>query len=448
MTTFRSRRRAVLALGAVTALIVVPGSPALAGSDHGDSNGKQTICHRNNSDEHAGKPYVVETPDKNGSVSGHDDHTGPIWNPTLKDEHIKWGDIIPPFDYNDNGVVKHFAGLNWTTAGQAWFNNGCNVPITVTVDKTNNANGDATFSDDETATTVGAPVTFKVVVTNTSIVPAVVDSFVDKVEGTPVSITATPDIVGTTLNAGASVTVTFTLAGYTPADKASKVDAVTVVLHEVGDSENTGTATDSSTVRTAVPPPDVSIVKTGPATAVPGDTFTWTLTVRNDGPVVVPTVSVTDVVPTGMTLVSATGTGWTTTSTAPLTLTMSNLAVGGTSTITVVATLAPTFTGTTVSNTAVVAPDDATPADNTSTITTVVTQPTGGGGGGGAATPTPTVTTPAPFTGGGGGAATTGGGGKGLPFTGLPVGFLVAGALALLLSGTALQLLTPRGRHS
>jgi uncharacterized repeat protein (TIGR01451 family) len=445
MTTFRSRSRAVLALGAVTALIAVPGSPALAGSEHDDGNGKQTICHANNSNEHADKPYVVNTPNKDGDLNGHADHVGPIWNPTLKDQHIDWGDIIPPFDYTDDEIIKHFPGLNWTSDGQAWFNNGCNVPITVTVDKTNNANGDATFSDDETATTVGAPVTFKVVVTNTSIVPAVVDSFVDKVEGTPVSITATPDIVGTTLAAGASVTVTFSLDGYTPADKASKIDAVTVVLHEVGDSENSGTATDSSTVRTAVPPPDVSIVKTGPATAVPGDTFTWTLTVRNDGPVVVPTVTVTDAVPTGMTLVSATGTGWTTTSTAPLTLTMSDLAVGGTSTITLVATLDPAFTGTTVSNTAVVAPDDATPADNTSTVTTVVTQPTGGGGG--TTTPTPTVTTPAPFTGGGGGAQ-TGGGGQGLPFTGLPVGFLVAGALALLLSGTALQLLTPRGRHS
>jgi hypothetical protein len=79
---------------------------------------KVQICHATNSDNN---PYVIETPDANGDVSGHAGHTGPIWNATLKDQHISWGDIIPPFDF-DGG---HFPGLNWDAYGQATFANDC-----------------------------------------------------------------------------------------------------------------------------------------------------------------------------------------------------------------------------------------------------------------------------------------------------------------------------------
>jgi LPXTG-motif cell wall-anchored protein len=102
----------------------VPGVSAAASK--GNSNGKQTICHATNSNTN---PYVVITPNKNGDLDGHaKQHTGPIWNPTLKDQHISWGDIIPPFDYNDHGTPAHFNGLNWTATGQAWFANGCKAP--------------------------------------------------------------------------------------------------------------------------------------------------------------------------------------------------------------------------------------------------------------------------------------------------------------------------------
>jgi LPXTG-motif cell wall-anchored protein len=113
------------ALGSAVALAVmsVPGV-GLAASK-GNSNGKQTICHATNSNTN---PYVVITPNKNGDVDGHAKHTGPIWTPALKDQHISWGDIIPPFDYNDHGTAAHFNGLNWTATGQAWFANGCKAP--------------------------------------------------------------------------------------------------------------------------------------------------------------------------------------------------------------------------------------------------------------------------------------------------------------------------------
>ena len=88
---------------------------------------KVTICHRTNSNEN---PYVMNTPDADGDVSGHADHVGgdndgagpgPVWDPTLKAQHIKWGDIIPPFKWSGGD----FPGLNWTTEGEAIYANDC-----------------------------------------------------------------------------------------------------------------------------------------------------------------------------------------------------------------------------------------------------------------------------------------------------------------------------------
>jgi len=56
---------------------------------------------------------------------GHDtEHQGPIWNPTLKDQHLEWGDIIPPYTYQDFA----YPGQNWTDEGEAILDNGCNIP--------------------------------------------------------------------------------------------------------------------------------------------------------------------------------------------------------------------------------------------------------------------------------------------------------------------------------
>lgn len=54
-------------------------------------------------------------PTVTSATSGHADHTGPVWDATLKADHIKWGDIIPPFKF-DGGT---FPGLNWNDAGKA-----------------------------------------------------------------------------------------------------------------------------------------------------------------------------------------------------------------------------------------------------------------------------------------------------------------------------------------
>lgn len=93
------------------AAILVAAGPAVAAAktDNGNSNAhnKITICHATGSQTN---PYVVITPDANGVISGHVNHQDS-------------GDIIPPFDYNDHGTTKHFAGQG----DQSILANGCVV---------------------------------------------------------------------------------------------------------------------------------------------------------------------------------------------------------------------------------------------------------------------------------------------------------------------------------
>ena len=130
----------LLVLAAAGAVFAVP---AVASAD----TDTVAICHADHANSH---PYVLIEPAKSGDVSGHADHTGPVWNPTLKAEHDAWGDIIPEFDYVEDGVTKHFPGLNWDEAGQAIHALGCVVP---TDDGSTTGGDDGSTSGDDGSTT-------------------------------------------------------------------------------------------------------------------------------------------------------------------------------------------------------------------------------------------------------------------------------------------------------
>jgi hypothetical protein len=84
---------------------------------------KVEICHATASYKN---PYVINEPAAEGDVQGHAGHTGPIFYPGIDEQ---WGDIIPPFYYDDGGEEPaYFPGLNWDADGQAIYENDCVMP--------------------------------------------------------------------------------------------------------------------------------------------------------------------------------------------------------------------------------------------------------------------------------------------------------------------------------
>ncbi|MDQ1600448.1 MAG: hypothetical protein QOD68_1922 [Actinomycetota bacterium] len=106
---------------------------AAAASQGGADDHKVTLCHRTNSENN---PYVVITIDKAGVFkTGHDGHDeGGVYQPGDKANGVRWGDIIPAFDYyagpqdETAGTLSHYDGLNNTAAGLDVLANGCQVP--------------------------------------------------------------------------------------------------------------------------------------------------------------------------------------------------------------------------------------------------------------------------------------------------------------------------------
>ena len=102
-----------------------------AASQNGDDH-KVTICHRTNAENN---PYVVITVDKASLFKrGHDTHDeGGVYQPGDKARGVRWGDIIPAFDYfaspkdQRDGIVSHYDGLN-IAEGQSILDDGCEVP--------------------------------------------------------------------------------------------------------------------------------------------------------------------------------------------------------------------------------------------------------------------------------------------------------------------------------
>lgn len=115
------------ALALITAMVLfgLIAVPAFASGSQGGGHDPVTICHRTNSETN---PYVVITVDDDavdgkGGADHFGRHTGPVFEPGLKDQGIKWGDIIPP--KTDNGKDLPHDGLNWTEEGRAIYDNGC-----------------------------------------------------------------------------------------------------------------------------------------------------------------------------------------------------------------------------------------------------------------------------------------------------------------------------------
>lgn len=183
-----------------------------------------------------------------------------------------------------------------------------------------------------------------------------------------------------TLSGGASFTVT--IRGVVTAASGTTINNTAAV-------SGTRSAQTFNTTQTAAvqvvggsgsPLPDLALTKTGPSSVVAGGPITYQLTVNNIGSANASNIRVVDTVPAGVTNISATGTSLFVCGVSSQTVTCDGGAVnqGANATITITGT-AP-GTPTTLTNTAVVDPDNTIAEGNelNNTSATVNTQVTGG----------------------------------------------------------------------
>ena len=118
-----------------------------------------------------------------------------------------------------------------------------------------------------------------------------------------------------------------------------------------------------------VPPPDLSVAKTGPATTTEGNNITYTLVATNNGPTTATGVSISDPVPANSTFVSASP--GCSLSAGVVTCAAGTLASGASQTFTVTVTAG---SGGSIVNTATIAGNQPDPngGNNSSTVTTSV----------------------------------------------------------------------------
>jgi uncharacterized repeat protein (TIGR01451 family) len=276
-------------LGAV-ALTFSVATTALATAPTGH---QVTICHATDSDTNQ---YNTETVDIGSSgilQGGHSDHLGPAWNPTLKDLHIQWGDIIPPYDYTNDEGTFHFDGLNWDAAGQAIYSHGCGIVPDIHVEKTASV---------ATLPAGGGAVTYTYVVTNPGSIGLTNVTVTDD-KCSPVTFVSGDSAPLGELGVAESWTFSCT------ATLTETTTNVATATGHFGDVTVTDTDDATVTVEEAQPPvpaPAIHVEKTPSVTTLPvgGGSVTYTYVVTNAGDAALTTVTVTDDKCTPVTFVS------------------------------------------------------------------------------------------------------------------------------------------------
>ena len=237
-----------------------------------------------------------------------------------------------------------------------------------------------------TTQTAGSNVTYNVTVTNNGPSTATGVQFVDTLPAGTTYVSSAPPagtscsvsgryvtcVVGSLAN-GASVTVPITTT-ISPDVTTAQVNTATVSSTTSDYNSTNDTATVQTGVTTAA---DVSLTKTAsPTTVAPGNNVTYTLTAANAGPSVASAVKITDVLPTGMSYVSAAAPAGTTCteSSGTITCQANSLAVGASIPITIVAKVAASTPSGQLVNTGRVSSTTTDPnaANNTASATVTV----------------------------------------------------------------------------
>jgi uncharacterized repeat protein (TIGR01451 family) len=284
-------------------------------------------------------------------------------------------------------LISNNASVISTTSDPNGANNGQNVTTTVStsadlsVVKTGPANAlnSAVVAYTITATNAGPSNALTVTLSDPIPAGTTFASFAQNT-GAPFNCT-TPAVGGTgTVNCTiasfpSAATATFTLSITTGSQPASVATNTVTIGSTTPDPNN---ANNTSTVVTAVAAPstDVAITKTAtPNALLPNSAETFTITVTNNGPAVALGTTVTDVLPTTVTLTSASSTQGSCSGTTTVTCSVGTLASGASATITLRVQTGATTGPTSNTATVTIANVDTNPANNTSTTSFDIVAP-------------------------------------------------------------------------
>ncbi len=183
--------------------------------------------------------------------------------------------------------------------------------------------------------------------------------------------------INTTVNLANGGTATFTLTASLPANATGTITNTASVSSPTGVTDPDGNNNQTSVTSTLQPNSDLSVTKVANAATVrAGDEVTYTITARNNGPSVANNVVVTDPLPAGVTLVSATSTKGTCSGTSTVTCdigTLQAVAPDNTAVVTIKIRVPFTFPVGPLSNSVSVASGTTDPTGNNNNNTSVVT---------------------------------------------------------------------------
>jgi uncharacterized repeat protein (TIGR01451 family) len=190
---------------------------------------------------------------------------------------------------------------------------------------------------------------------------------------------AGPAVTCSILSLAAGATATFTLVGHIPPATPSGTNFTNVAHISTTTTDPNPDNNSSQTVLTVVTS-DLAVTKTGPPTAIAGNTISWTITASNNGPDDQPAASLDDSLPAGTTFLSLTqNTGPSAVCSDPgagnsgsINCSFPTLPSGTNAQFTLTATINPGFTGS-LSNTATVSGTNADPVPGNNSATAVTT---------------------------------------------------------------------------
>ena len=200
----------------------------------------------------------------------------------------------------------------------------------------------------------------------------------------------TIDVGNLAVGVGAQTTITI-IGVVLAATQGTFTNVATISATDTAVNIETVTNNNSSSIAATAPRTvDLTVAKSGPTTAISGNTITYTLTATNNGPSDAIGVQVVDNIPDGIRIISATVNGNTVTIPASasdtiaanpddITFAVGNLATGGSNnTIIIVAAILPASTAALVNSAVISTTDTATTEtptiNNAASITTTLTQ--------------------------------------------------------------------------